>query len=122
MRKLTSYLAAIMLSFSLSPAMADSGPKPVILINAFTVPAEALNETISMWETARDFLKKQPGYISTKLHQSLSPDAKYLLMNVAEWKDAEKYMAATSLMRKEAILPRIKGVVPGPQLYTVIRE
>lgn len=39
-----------------------------------------------MWEMARDFLNDQTGYVSTKLHQSLSPDAKYLLINGAEWK------------------------------------
>lgn len=122
MRKLTGLLAGAILFLSASPTMADSQPKPVILINTFTVPAEALDEAISMWEMARDFLKDQPGYLSTKLHQATSLDAKYLLINVAQWEDAEKYKAATKLMRTEVDLPRIKGVIPGPQLYTVIRE
>ncbi|MGB1010014.1 MAG: antibiotic biosynthesis monooxygenase family protein, partial [Thiolinea sp.] len=43
----------------------------VTLINPFEVPADKFDATVSMWEQARDFLKQQPGYISTQLHQSL---------------------------------------------------
>ena len=83
---------------------------------------EVIDDAIAMWETARDFLKTQPGYVSTKLHRSLSADARYLLINVAEWESPQAFKAATGLMRQKAILPRIEGVVPGPDLYKVIRE
>ena len=122
MKSLTTFIAAILFSLSLVPAHADEQTENVVLINAFTVPAEKIDEAIAMWEMARDFLKEQPGYVSTKLHRSLSPDAKYLLINVAQWETSETYKAATSLMRKEASLPRIEGVVPSPGLYKVIRE
>ena len=122
MKSLTTLIAAILFSLSLVPAHADEQTENVVLINAFTVPAEKIDEAIAMWEMARDFLKEQPGYVSTKLHRSLSPDAKYLLINVAQWETSETYKAATSLMRKEASLPRIEGVVPSPGLYKVIRE
>ncbi|MEM7169850.1 MAG: antibiotic biosynthesis monooxygenase family protein [Pseudomonadota bacterium] len=94
---------------------------PYVLINPFTVPAGKLDETIAMWEQARDFLQKEPGYISTALHQSVSLDAQYRLINVAQWESVETYTAATKKMRSEANLPRIEGVRPAPALYTVIR-
>jgi len=120
--KLPAFITAIVLAFSLTPAKADGQADTVVLINTFTVPAEAIDDAIAMWEMGRDFLMTQHGYISTKLHRSLSVDARYLLINVAEWESAEAFEAATTLMRQEAILPRIEGVIPGPQLYTVIRE
>ncbi|MEM7017091.1 MAG: antibiotic biosynthesis monooxygenase family protein [Pseudomonadota bacterium] len=94
----------------------------VILINPFVVPSGKLDETISMWEQARDYLQKQPGYISTALHQSVADDAHYRLINVAKWSSIELYQAATKKMRTEAGLPRIEGVMPNPGLYRVIRR
>ena len=122
MKKLFAILTVAVLGFASVPAQADDHSQNVILINAFTVPADKIDEAIAMWEMARDFLKEQPGYVSTKLHRSLSPDAKYLLINVAEWESPETYKAATGLMRKTADLPKIEGVVPGPGLYKVIRN
>lgn len=115
-------LAVTLIKLGLLTANAESHAENVVLINTFTVPADVLEETIVYWEQARDFLKTQPGYVSTKLHQSLSPDAKYLLVNVAEWESADAFKAATTLMQSSASLPTINGVVPGPQLYKVIRN
>lgn len=122
MKRLAPILTAIVLCLGMAPAQAADEARNVVLINTFTVPAEAVDDAIAMWEQARDFLKTQPGYVSTKLHRSLSPDARYLLVNVAEWESPEAFKAATALMRKEADLPRIDGVVPGPGLYKVIRQ
>ena len=51
----------------------DSGL--VVLINLFEVPAGAEEDFIAAWERAREFLQAQPGYIATRLHESLRPDA-----------------------------------------------
>ncbi|NKB19429.1 MAG: antibiotic biosynthesis monooxygenase [Alphaproteobacteria bacterium] len=114
--------------FGITTTQADEGKKnmnanaPVVLINPFTVPKDKLDDAIKSWETGRNFLSQQPGYISTKLHQSLSPDAQYLLINVAEWETPEAFKAATTAMRAKAKFPPIEGVVPAPALYSVIRD
>ena len=95
---------------------------PYVLINMFTVPADKLDEAVVMWEQARDFLQREPGYVSTALHRAVFDDAQYRLINVAEWESIETYEAATQKMRAEANLPRIEGVRPSPALYTVIRR
>ena len=104
------------------PAHADEHADGVVLINPFIVPPEALDETIAMWEQARAFLAAQPGYISTKLHQAVSPEARYLLINVANWESIETFQAAIAALRHQAELPKIAGVIPAPQLYKIIRE
>ena len=110
------------LCITLSGCAHSENAGPVVLINPFTVPADKLGETIAMWEQARDFLQTQPGYISTELHQSLSPDAQYRLINVARWESPELFVKATKQMQQEAELPRIQGVTPAPQLYTIVRR
>lgn len=94
----------------------------VILINPFTIPKGKVEEAIVLWEAGRDFLAQQPGYISTKLHRSLSPDAPYQLINVAEWESIETFKAATTKMRALPDLPFVEGVSSAPQLYDVIRN
>ena len=99
-----------------------SNNEPLTLINPFEVPEGKLEETIAMWEQARDFLQQQPGYISTALHQSVKSDARFQLINVAKWDSADAFAAATKKMWAEAGLPKIEGVVPNPGLFTVIRR
>ena len=94
----------------------------ITLINPFEVPMGKLDEAILMWEQARDFLQKQPGYISTALHQSMKPDARFRLVNIAKWENIEAFKAASQKMHAEANLPRVEGVSGGPELYTVIRR
>jgi heme-degrading monooxygenase HmoA len=115
-------LAAALTLTGISPMNAQSANEPVILINPFVVSAGSEDDAIAMWMQARDFLATQPGYISTKLHRSLSSDATYTLINVAEWESMETFRAATTAMRQSASIPRIEGVNGDPQLYSVIAE
>lgn len=94
----------------------------IVLINPFVVPEDKLDETILMWEQARDYLQTQPGYISTELHQSLGPDATFRLINVAKWDSAKAFKAASKKMGAEAGIPKIDGVIADPSLFTVIRR
>ncbi len=94
----------------------------VVLINPFTVPADKVEEAIVFWEAGRDFLAQQPGYISTKLHRSLSPDAAYRLINVAEWESIDAFKAATAKMLALPNLPRVEGLSFAPELYDIIRK
>jgi len=114
--------AALLASLSYSAVAEQKSTQPIVLINPFTVPVDKLEQTLAMWEAARDFLKQQPGYISTELHQSLAVDAQYRLINVAQWQSAQAFKAATKKMWAEASLPRIDGVKPHPALYRVIRK
>ena len=94
----------------------------VVLINPFIVPEGKVQESIAYWEKARDYLKEQPGYISTKLHKSLKPDATFELINVAVWESAEAFMTANQKMRNELNAQPVEGLMADPALYDVIRE
>lgn len=47
--------------------------KSVTLINPFEVPAGREEECLALWKEAAAVLKKQPGFIHTRLHQNIAP-------------------------------------------------
>lgn len=123
MRKRIAVTSSVLFCLALLASHpARSAVSGVTLINPFVVQKGFLKQAIAMWDIARDFLKEQPGYISTKLHQSLAADASYQLINVAQWESAALFKQAVGKMRKADILPRIEGVSGAPQLYAVVRD
>ena len=68
----------------------------VILINLFEVPKGKGAAALRMWEKAAEYMKKQPGFVSTRLHRALAPDARFHLINIAEWESVENFQAAIS--------------------------
>jgi heme-degrading monooxygenase HmoA len=69
--------------------------EPVILINAFEVPPGADEDFVLGWEQGHDFLRAQEGFLSTRLHRSLTPTVDFRYVNVARWASPEAFRAAT---------------------------
>ena len=91
-----------------------------VLINAFEVPAGQDEAFLRDWEAARDFMQRQAGYVSTRLHQSLDPAARFRFINVAEWASPQDFQAAIG---SEEFRELAKNGVPGsPALYEVVRS
>jgi heme-degrading monooxygenase HmoA len=92
----------------------------VVLINPFSVPAASDADFLRRWEAARDALREQPGYLSTRLYRSLTPEAEFRFVNVARWESAQAFRSAT-----EAPAFLAAGRMPyqsSPALYRVIRN
>ena len=100
----------------------EAAREPVILINAFQVPPGKEDEAVRFWEKAAAFMRKQPGYISTALHRSVLPDARFKLINVARWESAEAFKAASRALRTRSGIKPLEGLVPNPSLYAIIRS
>jgi heme-degrading monooxygenase HmoA len=93
--------------------------EPVVLINAFEVPQGQDEAFLEAWERARQFLATQDGYVSTRLHRSLSPAADFRYVNVAVWQSPQAFQAAISRPGfREAPVP----FPSHPSLYEVVRE
>jgi hypothetical protein len=65
-------------------------------------------------------LKHEPGCLSTELHGSISPDAKYQLINVAKWESMETQIAAMTRMREAGVFSKIEGLETSQAFYEVI--
>lgn len=95
----------------------------VILINSFEFPKEKENEAIRYWELAADYMRSQPGFISTRLHKAVSPDARFGLVNVAEWESAEHFANVVNSDEFKSLTEPGKELFPHyPGLYEVIRN
>ena len=115
-RLFCALVAALTMTASTALAEGDN----VTLINVFEVPEGKLEESIEFWKLSRDFLQTQPGYVSTALHQSIAPDAKFMLVNVAEWESAAAFKAASENMMKTSGIAPVEGLGFNAGLYTVI--
>ena len=115
---------AFMTAFTLigAPVLSqENGKEPVILINAFIVPDGKEAEAIAFWEKAADFMRTQPGYVSTALHESILPNAQFHLINIAKWESVDAFKNASEALRTSGTIKPVEGVRPTPSLYTVIR-
>ena len=56
---------------------------PVVLVNIFQVAEEDISALLKAWEADANWMKQQPGYISTQLHQGIAGST--VFMNYAVW-------------------------------------
>jgi len=95
----------------------------VVLINPFVVDPSMADAFVKGWQAAADHLRRQEGFISTALHRSLAPDARFGFVNVAVWSSAEAFRAAVGTPAFRAIAAEIPdGVQGAPALYRVDSE
>jgi heme-degrading monooxygenase HmoA len=63
------------------------------------VAYEVLNEDrpkfLEAWEKADEYLKGQPGYLRSELHQAVSANPDFRYVNIGCWKNAEDFRTAT---------------------------
>lgn len=71
---------------------ADEGP--VVLINVFTVDPGDEDALLAAWAHDADFMKAQPGYISTQLYKGIAGSATFV--NYAIWQDVASFRSAFS--------------------------
>lgn len=93
----------------------------VVLINPFQVPddPEAQEKFVSGWQDAAAALRQQDGFISTTLHVSLDPSARFRFVNVAVWASAEHFRRAIEASEFQQFGSRIP--YPNyPSLYRVV--
>jgi heme oxygenase (mycobilin-producing) len=101
-----------------------SGREPagaVLLINLFEVPPADEEDFLSSWEQARRFMRARPGYLGTRLHRSLAPDAYFRFVNVAAWPSPQAFQAAIN----DPAFLEVTAEMPGhahPSLYEVVRR
>lgn len=96
--------------------------EPVVLINAFEVPAADAEAFIAGWERVRDYLRTQPGYIDTALHQAIQSAAEFRFVNVAHWQTPEEFAAATRSPGFQQLTVGLSGYPAHAELYRVVRR
>lgn len=94
----------------------------VTLINPLEVPEGKEAEALDFWERVADFMRKHPGFVSTRLYRATVPWARFHLINVAEWESAKDFQAAIDSEGFKALTDPYMEVFPHfPGLYEVVR-
>lgn len=70
----------------------DVDEGPVVLMNIFTVDAAEEDDLLKAWSHDADFMKVQPGYISTQLHKGIAGSSTFV--NYAVWQDVRCFRDA----------------------------
>jgi len=65
---------------------------PVVLVNLFTVAEGDIPALLAAWEKDANWMKRQPGYISTQLHRAIGRSG--MFMNYAVWESVAHFRAA----------------------------
>ncbi|MBL8399048.1 MAG: antibiotic biosynthesis monooxygenase [Candidatus Accumulibacter sp.] len=95
----------------------NSEVSPVILINVFHVAESDIPALLKAWEADANWMKKQPGYISTQLHQGISGSNVFL--NYALWESVAHFRAAFTHPEFVAALSHYpSSAVASPHLFT----
>ncbi len=95
---------------------------PVILINPFEVAAGREDEFVRLWEAAAAYMQRQPGYVSTRLHRALLPNARFAFVNVGEFESPDQFLAAISTDEFQQLAGAMSDFPAAPALYEVVRE
>ena len=95
----------------------------VIVINPYELPETKEPETLSAWDEFAEHFRSQPGFINSTLHRALRPDARFRLINVAQWRSAEQFLAALNHPSVDRIAARRKDpdVRSFPSVYQIVR-
>lgn len=90
---------------------------PVILVNIFNVAQSDVPALLEAWEDDANWMKKQPGYISTQLHQGIAGST--VFMNYAVWESTAHFGAAFNHPDFKAALARYPfSAVASPHLFS----
>jgi heme-degrading monooxygenase HmoA len=90
---------------------------PVVLVNIFHVAEADIPALLKAWEADANWMKRQPGYISTQLHRGIGGST--VFMNYALWESVAHFRAAFSHPEFKAALEHYPSTaVASPHLFT----
>jgi heme-degrading monooxygenase HmoA len=102
-------------SFSIERQLAVEA-SPVVLVNVFTMDPSDEAKFLEAWAADAQFMKLQPGYISTQLHRAVGENPMYL--NYAIFESTAAFRAASTHPEFKAKLEaHPASVVAAPHLF-----
>ena len=102
---------------SLADQLQSDEAGTVVLVNVFTVDAGDEQALIDAWAHDAEFMKAQPGYISTQLHRGIAGSTTFL--NYAVWESVASFRNAFSNPEfQERIGAYPESAVASPHLFT----
>ncbi|MGK5557683.1 antibiotic biosynthesis monooxygenase family protein [Actinomadura kijaniata] len=73
---------------------ADPFPDGVTFINVIEIPADQVEVFVEGWRRRAQIMSAMPGFRAYRLHRALAADARFQLVNVAQWDSREAFRHA----------------------------
>jgi heme-degrading monooxygenase HmoA len=90
---------------------------PVVLVNIFQVAEADIPSLLKAWAEDASWMKRQPGFLSTQLHQGIAGST--VLMNYAVWESVAHFRAAFNHLEfKQSLEQYPASTVASPHLFT----
>jgi heme oxygenase (mycobilin-producing) len=107
-----------------APAADGQTTGGVTLMNRFQVEPGRDDEFLALWTRTSQYFRRQPGFLSLRLHRAVSTEAEYRWVNVANWDSEEHFRAAhtTDEFRAAVTQPGWENFPSSPMLYQVVTE
>jgi len=100
-------------------AQLNTEQSPVVLVNVFNVAEQEIPALIKAWENDANWMKQQPGYISTQLHQGIAGSTVFL--NYAVWESVEHFSNAFNHPDfQETLKDYPSSAVTSPHLFSKV--
>ncbi len=94
----------------------ETDESPVILVNLFRVAEAELPALLKAWAQDGEWMKRQPGYISTQLHQAIGGST--VVLNYAVWESVAHFRAAFNNPEFKAALGNYpSSTIVSPHLF-----
>jgi heme-degrading monooxygenase HmoA len=95
----------------------ESNVSPVVLVNVFQVDEVDIPALLKAWENDANWMKQQPGYISTQLHRGIAGST--VFMNYAIWDSVEDFRNAFQHPEFQAAMGEYPdSAVASPHLFS----
>lgn len=95
----------------------NSDLSPVVLLNIFQVTEGDIPALLSAWEKDANWMKQQPGFISTQMHRGIAGSS--VFMNYAVWESVALFRTAFQHPEfKKAMEHYPSSTVASPHLFS----
>ena len=76
----------------------------VTLVNVFEVADGRDDEFVRLWQDVTRYVETQPGFVSARLHRTITPESRFRFVNIAEYESAESFkrIAASEEFQRRA--------------------
>ena len=91
------------------------------VIVAYEVAHEDSQRFLDSWEKVNAFLREQPGFVSTALHQAVSANPDFRFVNVSCWATDDAFRAATQSPEFQGMSGRLGPFSIHASAYEVVR-
>ncbi len=88
----------------------------MVLVNIFQVTEKDILSLLKAWEADANWMKQQPGYISTQLHQGISGST--VFMNYAVWESVAHFRSAFNQGCTVSEIPKFVDARQAQPLWT----